>query len=105
MSDLGNTPSFDEEVQPQVDEDSIFTGGFEESELPEFASVITVRGSTGTTRYVPTTEPMTVQAVMEATDLFVAGRVEYFLDGASVQMDTVVPVDATLTVIGSVKGG
>jgi hypothetical protein len=48
---------------------------------------------------------MTVQAVMEATDLFIAGRVEYFLDGATVGMDAVIPVDGTLTVIGSVKGG
>lgn len=76
-----------------------------EFELPDPASVITVRTSGGETRYVPTSEPLTVAEVLLRSDLRPTGAVQYWLNGAQVQSNSVVPAGSTMTLIGSVKGG
>ncbi|MCL4561884.1 MAG: hypothetical protein M1281_14905 [Chloroflexi bacterium] len=74
-------------------------------ELPEGATVVTLRTSSGDTRHVPVTEAMPLSAVMERSGLALSGAVQYWLDGNQIQGDTVIPLGATVTIVGNVKGG
>ena len=77
----------------------------EEFVAPDPTSTITVRTSGGETRYVPTSEPLTVAQVLTAANLTVGGVVEYWLNGARIQATDLVPAGQALTIVGSVKGG
>ncbi len=111
MTDNSNFPNLEDEIEDDVvaeedgDDEDIFTGGFQASEIPAEATFITVRSSNGGTRYVPTSEALTVAAVMQSSGLFVSGAVDYFLDGTRVVSESLIPVGSTLTIIGAVKGG
>jgi hypothetical protein len=49
--------------------------------------------------------PMTVSAVISQSGLYLGGTIEYWMGGAKVGSDTIVPVGETLSVVASVKGG
>ena len=48
---------------------------------------------------------MTVAEVVAASALFIGGQVQYWLNGVQVQPTDTVAAGATLTMVGSVKGG
>lgn len=106
-----NFPTFETEPENNDEENAddgamaAFTGGFDTDNLPEEASYITVRTTGGDSRYVPTSEAMSVQDVLQASGLYISGRVEYFFNQAPVTAADMLPVGGTLTVIGAVKGG
>ena len=77
----------------------------DEFAAPDPTSTITIRTSGGETRYVPTSEPLTVNQVLNAANLTVGGVVEYWLNGARIQPTDLVPAGQALTIVGSVKGG
>ena len=91
-----------EEVEPEED---FFPEDEEGFDLPDPSAAITIRTSGGETRYVPAPEPMTVSAAMLDSGLRPNGAVTYYLNGAEVKPDTVLPGGSVLTVVGSVKGG
>ena len=87
------------------DDDEDFFPEEEGFDLPDPEAVITIRTSGGDTQYVPASAPMTVSEAMLASGLRPNGAVTYYLNGAEVKGDAVLPVGSTLTVVGSVKGG
>jgi hypothetical protein len=103
MSDDFNTPDTSEEG----------TDFFSETEetaaaLPETGASITLRTSGGDTKYIPVPAgqaSMTVAEVVAASALFIGGQVQYWLNGVQVQPTDTVAAGATLTMVGSVKGG
>jgi hypothetical protein len=97
-ADLGETDDWDEEVGSFIAE----TGA---ADLPDPNSVVTIRTSGGGDRYVPVTQPTSVKDVIAQSGLYFGGAVQYWLNGAQVNQDTLVPGGSTLSVIGSVKGG
>ena len=74
-------------------------------DLPDPDAVITIRTSGGSMAYVPATAPMTVSEAMLASGLRPNGAVNYYLNGAEVKSNDILPVGSVLTVVGSVKGG
>jgi hypothetical protein len=90
------------EVDPLAD---FLNASAEVADMPVGATTITVRTSGGQPRYVPTNVPMTPRDLLGAAGIFVTGVVEYWLDGAKIGLDDIVPVNGTLTIVGSVKGG
>ena len=94
-------------AQPANEDDELFssedTGGFV---APDPNAVIILRFSSGDTKYVPASEPMTISATMSRAQVAaISGAVTYYLNGAEVTAETIVPLGQTVTVIGSVKGG
>ncbi len=87
------------------DEVDDFIGEAGSIELPDPNSVVTIRTSGGGDKYVPVTQPTSVRDVIAQSGLFFGGAVQYWLNGAQVNHDTLVPGGSTLSVIGSVKGG
>ncbi len=94
-----------EETEVIMDDDDDFFPEDEGFDLPDPEAVITIRTSGGDTQYVPAPAPMTVSEAMLASGLRPNGAVTYYLNGAEVKADAVLPVGSTLTVVGSVKGG
>ncbi len=87
------------------DEVDSFIGEAGSVELPDPDSVVTIRTSGGGDKYVPVNQPTAVKDVIAQSGLFFGGAVQYWLNGAQVNPDTLVPGGSTLSVIGSVKGG
>ncbi len=101
-------PAPEEEETPVTEGEQEEEDFFPEDEgfdLPDPNAVITIRTSGGDTVYVPASEPKTVSEAMLESGLRPNGAVNYYLNGAEVKGDTVLPVGSTLTVVGSVKGG
>lgn len=94
----GSGDGWDDEVED-------FIGEAGTVELPDPNSVVTIRTSGGGDKYVPVTQPTSVKDVIAQSGLFFGGAVQYWLNGAQVNQDTLVPGGSTLSVIGSVKGG
>jgi hypothetical protein len=72
---------------------------------PAPETVITVRTSGGDEKYIPASEPMSVGAVMTASGLYVSGNMQYWLNGAEVDANTLVPPGQSILAVGSIKGG
>jgi hypothetical protein len=105
-------PEFDneEEVTPEVTQEidplAAFIGAASEvASVPEGATFIKIVTSGGEPRFVPTSVPLTVSAVISQSGLYLGGTIEYWMGGAKVGSDTIVPVGETLSVVASVKGG
>lgn len=87
----------------EFDDEDIFD---EDAEMTAVqGNFITVQSSAGGARHVATDEPLSVMDVMQRSELRYATGSEFWLNNAQVKMDTMVPVNSTLTVIASVKGG
>jgi hypothetical protein len=86
-------------------DDELFTEA--ESFLPDGASFVTLRTSTGKTFHtpVPEGETRTARELVASAQLKAGFDLEIWLDGAQITLDTPVPAGRTLTLIGSVKGG
>ena len=99
-------PEPEEEAEVvQDEEEEFFPEDDDDFELPDPNAAITIKTSGGDTRYIPAPEPLTVAAAMLTSGLRPNGVVSFYLNGAEVKEDTVLPGGSTLTVIGSVKGG
>lgn len=72
---------------------------------PDPNTVVKLMTSGGEEAYVPVEGPMTVGEIMLNSDLRVVGAVQYWLNGAQVDVNAVVAPGSTLTIVGSVKGG
>jgi hypothetical protein len=104
-------PEVDPEVDPENDEegeDAPFVqgeAGFDPTSVGAAPDAyITIRTSSGGSRYIPATEAMTVRNLVSASGLAIQGAYDVYMDQNIVQQDTLVPVGATVTLIGNVKG-
>ena len=68
-------------------------------------SYITVRANGGEPKYVPAQTSMTPRSLLQALSLTTNGAVEFWLNGAKIDWDGIVPIGAVMTIVGSVKGG
>lgn len=66
--------------------------------------LITIRSTSGTSRYVIADEPITFGEAMLRANLVVNGSYEVYMDGNVITSTTLVPLGATITVVGNVKG-
>jgi len=101
-------PQFPTEPAGEPSDDFFDEGGETAVALPDPTSVITLRTSGGDTRYVPVPAgqtTMTVADAVAASAVYIGGAVQYWLNGAQVQLGDTVPAGSTLTLVGSVKGG
>ncbi len=89
----------------EAPEEDFFGEGETAVQLPDAGTVITLRTSSGDSRYVPATEPMTAQAVVTASGIYVSGATQFWLNGAQIATTDLVQPGSTLTLVGSVKGG
>lgn len=117
MQDFDPTNPFATEVQPEAtqpepvqvqDELSSFIGEVaEEFQVPDMASVVTIKTSGGLTRYVPVPEGtlMTASELLLAANLTVNGQFQTWLNEAQIDNNAVVPAGSTITIVGTVKGG
>jgi len=107
MNDFETLPT--EPTSPMGEpSDDFFGNGESTVALPDPTTVITLRTSGGDTRYIPVPDgqtTMTVADVVAASAVYVGGAVQYWLNGAQVQLGDTVPAGSTLTLVGSVKGG
>jgi hypothetical protein len=87
------------------DEDDIFDEGDDFAHLLIPEHCITLRTTSGEVRYVETEEPMTVVAALEKVNLRINGDLKAFFNGAEVSLTSVIPVDGSVMLIGTVKGG
>lgn len=99
MTEL-NVPEVPEE--PSI-EDFIPEGG--SFELPDPSTVIKLMTSGGDEAYVIANSPMTIGEAMLNSNLRIIGAVQYWLNGAQVDVNTQVGPGSTVTIVGSVKGG
>lgn len=124
---LNAIPDFDEEVTPTqatpepvvpveldtddddelVDDDEDFLDDIDNDESYELPSddFITVSLSTGAPRFFHTSEPSMVIDIIEGLQLKFHGQYTVFFEGASVSHSTVIPVGATIQIVGDQKGG
>jgi hypothetical protein len=79
---------------------------FEETAEPMIdpTQVITLRTSGGDSRYIPADEPMALSQVKGLSGL-TFGSVAFYMNAAVIDDATVIPVGATVTAVGNVKGG
>ncbi len=103
--EASQAPAEENSAEDWDDEVESFIGEAGSIELPDPNSVVTIRTSGGGDKYVPVTQPTPVKDVIAQSGLFFGGAVQYWLNGAQVNQDTLVPGGSTLSVIGSVKGG
>ena len=89
-------PDFTPQVTPETDADAL-------AGIPA-NTFITIRTSGGGTKYVPATEGMTVRDLINASGLAIQGAYDVYMDQNVVAQDTIVPVGATVTLLGNVKG-
>lgn len=99
-----------ENTENNVPEESIpnlsdFIPEASEFEVPDLNTVVKIITSGGEEAYVPTPEATTVGQVMLNSNLRQTGAVQYWLNGAQVDVNTVIAPGSTLTIVGSVKGG
>ena len=87
-------PEFEDELQPEASPDPLF----------DPTEVITLRTSGGETRYIPALEPMTLAEVKAISGL-AFGAVQFYLNAAVIDNDTIIPVGSVISAIGNVKGG
>lgn len=100
MSDelLNNVPS-----TPSMDD--FIPEGSEESNIPDPSTVIKFVTSGGEEAYVPVAGPTTISEALLNSNLRITGAVQYWLNGAEANVNTTVAPGATVTIVGSVKGG
>jgi hypothetical protein len=86
---------------------SQFLADLPEEEQGDFDpnQIITIRSSAGGTFTVPTSEPMTIQALLERAELTTSPSIEYWVNGVVVGSDFVVAPGATVSAVGLIKGG
>ena len=65
---------------------------------------IHITTSGGGNQYVPTSEPLTVRDLILRSGLAIQGAYDVYMDQNIVQQDTLVPLGATVTLLGNVKG-
>ena len=87
-------PEFEDELQSEASPDPLF----------DPTEVITLRTSGGETRYIPALEPMTLAEVKAISGL-AFGAVQFYLNAAVIDNDTIIPVGSVISAIGNVKGG
>ena len=98
-----NVPDVPEgEGDPRI-EDFIPEG--EAFELPDPNTVIKLMTSGGDEAYVIAEGPMSIGEAMLNSSLRIIGAVQYWLNGAQVDVETRVGPGSTVTIVGSVKGG
>ncbi len=82
---------------------------FNDEEAPVvqvLGTVITLRTTTGDSRYVPTTEPLKLSDLIAKSGLVINGAVTYWMGTTQLtDTNTVIPVGETVTLVGAVKGG
>ena len=89
----------------QEDEIEIEDDVFEvEAPIVDPTQVITLRTSGGETRYIPSSEPLSLSQVKALSGL-TFGAVTFYMNAAAIDDTTVVPVGSVVTAIGNVKGG
>ncbi len=95
----------EETTEENTDELSDFVGATEaQVDLPT-DSYITVRANGGEPKYVPAQTSMTPRSLLQALSLTTNGAVEFWLNGAKIDWDGIVPIGQVMTIVGSVKGG
>jgi len=89
----------------QEDEIEIEDDVFEvEAPIVDPTQVITLRTSGGETRFIPSSEPLSLSQVKALSGL-TFGAVTFYMNAAAIDDTTVVPVGSVVTAIGNVKGG
>jgi hypothetical protein len=76
--------------------------------VPENVAFITLRSGSGNPVYVGLLEGETGLVLREAIDragLTIGGVVQFYVDQNPVTLDSVIPADAVVTMLGNVKGG
>lgn len=95
-----------ENFEDQVPEEDIFEDADDYQLDPAIQEqVIGLRSTDGSTRYVPASEPMTLDAVLAKSGIALVGDTQFFLGAANITRETIVAPGQTITVIGSQKGG
>jgi len=74
-------------------------------EVPDPSTVVTIRTSGGQDRFIPVDGSMTVNELLANSDIRIVGEAQYWLNGAMISRNDLVPAGSTLTIIGTVKGG
>lgn len=100
-----NAEAMDDEEDDWDDVDSFIDGASGDFTLPDASQAVILRTSSGGDKYVPVSQPTSLRDVIEQSGLFIGGAVQYWMNGAQIKLDDVVPGGSTITVIGSVKGG
>jgi hypothetical protein len=90
------------EFEPELP-DELVTEGMPDP-MVDPTQVITIRTSGGETRFIPATEPMSLAEVKAVSGL-TFGAVQFYLNAAVIDDDTVIPVGSVISAIGNVKGG
>ena len=89
----------------QEDEIEIEDDVFEvEAPIVDPTQVITLRTSGGETRFIPSSESLSLSQVKALSGL-TFGAVTFYMNAAAIDDTTVVPVGSVVTAIGNVKGG
>ena len=103
----------DELIDEMSDDDDVVEASVEE-DLSAFAAEVNVDPGTyvtittmgGQTRYVPVDGPTSVIDVFSRSGISVQGAFKFFMNGAEVSMQTILPVGSTVSLLGqTVKGG
>lgn len=93
-----NEEGSDPRIEDFIPESEVF-------ELPDPNTVIKLMTSGGDEAYVVVEGPITIGEAMLNSSLRVTGAVQYWLNGAQVDVETRVGPGSTVTIVGSVKGG
>lgn len=85
--------------------EDILEGIVEEEGSFDPSTAVQVVSSGGGSAYVPVSEPTAFSTILSQSGLFVNGAVEYWMNGARITPETIVPAGARVTIVGAVKGG
>jgi len=69
------------------------------------SNVVTIRTSSGQSHYVAVTDALTLGRIKEKSGLTYGAGTQFFLNNTVINDGDTVPMGATLTAVGSVKGG
>ena len=67
--------------------------------------IVTIRTSSGQSKYVASTEALTLAQVKEKSGLTFSQGTQVFLNNAIITDETIVPLGSTIVAVGNVKGG
>jgi hypothetical protein len=88
------------------DFESMFEGSAPAEPTASVVNTITVRTTTGDSRYVPVQGPTSLRLVLQQAGLPINGVTQFWMDGVQLSsQDQIIPVGAQVMLVTSVKGG